>query len=790
MFKDTILINNLSATAIIGNDAWNQPTPQPIQISVKLNTDFHQASVSDNLKYSLNYAVLSRNVLEYMKDNEYKNFKSLGNIAENVSRILLDPKKGGGHQVEVIVRSSKSEIRADNVEYKLNRTRDGRIDSIFDELNVNGLKLLTIIGVFTFERLQKQYLDIDFSIKIFPESNVSIHKLIEDVSQYVESSSFKTVEALVMKTGQLITQKNNIERVFVKAIKPNAIAFTDGVGVSSDMDKDSFKDMEPITTEHFVVDSTKFNSPTLGEDSAFTRKKNHIAYIAFGSNQGNQIKNINEALYHLEKAKINVVSTSSLYISKPMYHKDQADFFNGVVKVSFKDLSPLDLFKKCKEIEYVYINRVKKFTNGPRLIDLDILLYDDIIYNTNDLIIPHKSMLERSFVLQPLCELLRFDILHPVTAESFHHHLAQLLASKSNETLQESSDLLQIVPVPRLELDHDKNPLKFDQLKYSRPALIMGILNVTPDSFSDAGANYNASAKEIETTALRLLDEGATILDIGGVSTRPGSIAPSEEEELRRVLPVVKIIRESENVRLSTCLISIDTFRAKVAEQCLNLGADIINDNSMGLHDPEIFDIVAKYGCPYVMNHTRGTPDTMSKLNNYEPNTNKDITEYMVDPLNPSFNVKNWDPQVANLINGISRELGLQMLKGFKRGIRKWQVILDPGIGFAKHLPQSLIVIKHASHFKKYSMMVNEHCDDDVEHFYLSFNGLASLLAPSRKNFLGRICDEPVPRDRVMSTGAAIMACVQQNADIVRVHDVKEMKKVVKVIDAIYKYIY
>ncbi|CAF1305670.1 unnamed protein product [Adineta ricciae] len=311
----------------------------------------------------------------------------------------------------------------------------------------------------------------------------------------------------------------------------------------------------------------------------------------------------------------------------------------------------------------------------------------------------------------------------------------------------------------------------------------MGIMNITPDSFSDGGDNYNMSADVIESTALRLLDEGATILDIGGVSTRPGSIPSSEDEELRRVLPVIKIIRESKNEKLSTCLISIDTYRANVAEECLKAGADIINDISMGLYEPEIFHVIAKYGCPYIMNHTRGTTQTMSSLNNYESNSNEDIVEYMIDPLNPSFNVKNWDSKVTNLINGVSRELGLQIFKAFRSGVRKWQVIIDPGVGFAKNLSQNLIVIKHASYFKRYSMTVNGHS-------YLTFNGLATLLGPSRKKFLGTLCNEPIARERVISTGATIMACIQQNTDIVRVHDVKEMNKVVKVGDALYKDIY
>ncbi|UJR10665.1 hypothetical protein I4U23_014860 [Adineta vaga] len=162
----------------------------------------------------------------------------------------------------------------------------------------------------------------------------------------------------------------------------------------------------------------------------------------------------------------------------------------------------------------------------------------------------------------------------------------------------------------------------------------------------------------------------------------------------------------------------------------------------------------------------------------------------MVGPLNSSFSVENWSVQVANLINGISRELGLQILKGFKSGIRKWQIITDAGIGFAKNLSQNLSVIKYASCFKKYSMLVTEHCEENIEQIHLTFNGMVTLLGPSRKKFSGTICDGPIARDRVISTGATIMACIQQNTDIVRVHDVKEMKKVVKKGDAIYKNIY
>lgn len=783
MLKDTVFIERVAATAITGKDAWNRPAPQPITISVALNTDFHQASVTDNLKYSLNYAVISRNIAEFMKANEHKNFKSLANIGESVSEVVLDQKKGGGRRAEIVVRSTKSEIRADNIEYRLTRSTTD-CEYVQDELRVNGLRLLTIIGVFTFERLQKQIVDIDLSIKLEKDANTSIHLIIDEVVQYVESSNFKTVEALVMKIGQLIFQNNGngVASVSARVTKPNAISFTDGVGVSSDMTAESFKDVEPIgavETSH-----TTFNLPTSQTDS-FVSKGDHVAYIAFGSNVGDPVKNITDAIELLAQ-HVTVVATSSLYISKPMYVKDQPDFYNGAVKIAFSDKTPHQLLKLLKDIEYNHIKRVKEFDNGPRSIDLDIILYDDISMNTEDLVIPHKLMLERLFVLQPLCELLPPDQIHPVSAEPIHNHLSQFLTSKPNDSVQESSELLQLIPVPRL--DDGQNPLKFDQLNNKHSTLIMGILNITPDSFSDGG-NSLKLVEEILSKAADLVADGALILDIGGASTRPGASQPSEDDELSRVLPVIEAIRASSNDKLASTLISVDTYRANVAEQCLKAGADIINDISMGLYDKKMFEVVAKYGCPYIMNHTRGTPETMSKLTKYESNTNDDIVEYITSPTTGHQELI-YTPEINNLLSGVSRELSLQVLKAFEKGVKKWQLIVDPGIGFAKNLHQNLTLIKHASYFKKYSVLVNEREGESVKHSYVSFNGLAMLLGPSRKKFLGTITNEPDASRRVTSTAASISACIEQNTDIVRVHDVKEMNDAVRTADAIYRDIY
>ncbi|KAI5957777.1 FOL1 [Candida theae] len=793
MSTDLVFVKDISATAITGKDAWNRPTPQPITISVYLNTDFHKASVTDNLKYSVNYAVLTRHISDFLKSNEHRNFKSLGSIAEAVSQIALDEKSGGSEIAKVVVKSPKSEIRADCVEYELVRSRVDRLTN-YDAYNVTKLRLLTIIGVFTFERLQKQIVDVDLKIKITKDDpKLDFHKVVGDIVQYVESSNFKTVEALVFKIGQLTFQNHHgvgIESVDARVTKPNAFSHVEGVGVSSLMTPRNFVDVEPLTLEYSRQGNGGFNLPVENEATQGYKGK-HIAYIAIGSNI-NQLENITKALEKLKAYDITLESTSSMYISKPMYHLDQPDFFNAAAKVSFSGYSPHKLLEILKEIEYQHLARVKEIENGPRTIDLDLLLYDNVQINTSDLIVPHKSMLERTFVLQPLCELLPPDQTHPISAEPFHDHLSQLLRDKPDDHVQTDSSLLQLVPVPRISTKD--NVMRFDQVNYKSPTLIMGILNMTPDSFSDGGKYYSSSLDNIVGEAARLVQQGAQIIDIGGVSTRPGSVEPSEEEEIERVLPLVQKIRESRDAALANILISIDTYRSNVARKCLEAGADIINDISMGRYDERIFQVVAEYGCPYIMNHSRGTPQTMSKLTKYEPNKNDDIVEYLIDPKSgQQENVNN--PELSNFLNGVSRELSLQILKSFKYGVKKWQIILDPGVGFAKSLKQNLAIVANSSYFKKYSIQVNlqdkEGRDTSIQtqsSSYLSFNGMSVLIGTSRKKFLGTVTGKlNTPSDRAMATAATVTSSIQQHADFVRVHDVDKCKDVVITSDAIYK---
>lgn len=761
VMRDTVFINQLAATAIVGKDAWNRSTPQPLLISVAMATDFLRASDEDNLDHSLNYAVISRLIAEYVERKRKHNFQSLAGLTASVWNLVKTDYPHVGVTVDVML--AKLEIRA----LRLVWTKSEDIQ----EAKIAQLRLLTVIGVFTFERLQKQVVDLDIKLTATPQ--VLFREVIDSVVSYVENSNFKTVETLVSRVSQLILQNNEdtVKSVDVKVTKPNAINYTEGVGVSSKFNFGDFHNVPTLETEN--PNELLFNLPVKQKE---IEDKEHTVYIAFGLNVGNQMAQIRHALDLLNQYKVKVLATSLMYLSKPMYFKDQPNFYNGVFKATTRQ-TPHQLLATLKKIEYEHIDRKKDFSNGPRLIDLDIILYDDVCVNTEDLVVPHKLMLERTFVMEPLCELIPPNFIHPVTLEPVHHHLHQLLKAESDGSIQELSHLEQLVPMPRL--DGDVNPLKFDQLHNSRETLIMGILNTTPDSFSDGGANYGKDLAEVEANALALVEQGASIIDIGGVLTRPGSTEPLEEEEIKRVVPFVKMIRQSSHPKLQSVVISIDTYRAKVAAAALEAGADIINDVLMGLYEPEIFDVVAKYNCPYVMNHTRGTPASMSKLTDYCPNSDHDLEELFVDLLQGEVVPLSFDTNA--LITGVSRELGQQVAQAFQRGVRKWQIILDPGVGFAKNKEQNLAITRHARYFKRYAM---SHADGR----YLSFNGMALLVGTSRKKFLGAICSEPEATKRVIATTSTTVALIEQATDIIRVHDVAANKQAALVGDALYRH--
>ncbi len=256
---------------------------------------------------------------------------------------------------------------------------------------------------------------------------------------------------------------------------------------------------------------------------------------------------------------------------------------------------------------------------------------------------------------------------------------------------------------------------------------IMGVLNVTPDSFSDGG-KFDTLEKALKR-AYQLGEEGSDIIDIGGESTRPGALEVSVEEEIERTIPVIKEV--SADIQVP---ISIDTRKARVAEQAVKAGASIINDIS-AFSDPAMAPFVADAGLPVVIMHMKGTPRTMQIAPHYE-----DL--------------------IAEILQFFSERIDYAL----SCGIKEENIIIDPGIGFGKTVEHNFEIIDRLDEFK--------------------IIGRPILIGPSRKSFIGKVLNLD-PDKRLMGTAAAISACILKNAHIVRVHDVKEMKQVCQITDRI-----
>ena len=254
----------------------------------------------------------------------------------------------------------------------------------------------------------------------------------------------------------------------------------------------------------------------------------------------------------------------------------------------------------------------------------------------------------------------------------------------------------------------------------------MGILNVTPDSFSDGG-QFN-SAQEAVDHALKMINDGADIIDIGGESTRPGAKPLPLKEELKRIKPVIKAIRQQ-----TDCLISIDTYKASVAEVALDLGADIINDISSLSYDKNMANLVSTRKAPIILMHMQGSPQNMQ--------------------LAPSYN---------NLINDLIFFFKTKIEIANKAGVLNNMIILDPGIGFGKQMEDNFEIIRELKQIKAM--------------------GYPILLGPSRKSFIGEVLDLPV-EERLEGTLASITVGLINGANIVRVHDVIETKRTISIVE-------
>jgi dihydropteroate synthase len=264
-------------------------------------------------------------------------------------------------------------------------------------------------------------------------------------------------------------------------------------------------------------------------------------------------------------------------------------------------------------------------------------------------------------------------------------------------------------------------------LQLGERTLIVGVLNITPDSFSDGGKYLDPDRAFAH--AIDLEEQGADIIDIGAESTRPGAVRISEAEELRRLVPVLKRLHNKLTIPLS-----VDTYKSAVAQKALDLGADIINDPSALTFDPDLARTVGQANAGLILNHMRGSPETWLKL-----------------------------PPLKDAMQVILKELDAAVHRAMRAGLDRKQIVIDPGLGFGKRKEQNAEILGQLETLARLEMPI--------------------MTGPSRKHFLARESQEGTE----FATAAAVAACVLKGSHLVRVHDVKAMKPVVEVADEILR---
>lgn len=316
------------------------------------------------------------------------------------------------------------------------------------------------------------------------------------------------------------------------------------------------------------------------------------------------------------------------------------------------------------------------------------------------------------------------DFVHPI----FKNTISQLL-----DRLPTSAPpaLAAVIPFPS-----PINPLRSG----STPR-IMQIFNATPDSFSDGSSDNLSIALAIQKLeAMFNMPYPPDILDIGGMSTRPNSQPCSEDEELNRVVPLIRAIRASDHETLKKIPISIDTYRPSVARQATEVGASMINDVRGG-REEGMLETMAELGVPVVLMHSRGDSISMTskKLQDYTP--------------------------LGGVVAGVTSELSQTIAKALENGVRPWNIIIDPGLGFAKSHSENLVLLRHVSEFKQL--------------------GYPLLIGGSRKGFVGKVVGRDVPAERGFGDAGVVGWCAQEGVELVRVHDGMGMGETLRMVQAI-----
>lgn len=422
--------------------------------------------------------------------------------------------------------------------------------------------------------------------------------------------------------------------------------------------------------------------------------------IALGANlpsrEGSHRETLRRALPYIEAEGLHIVRRSSLWLTEPVPRSIHPWYANQVIAITTR-LSPDAVLAALMRVE-AHFERERSIRDAPRTLDLDLITYDEFVLDTAHLTLPHPRMHQRAFVLAPLSEIAP-GFIHPVSGETVEFLLAQ----------SDRTGICRLRDVPA----------------------IMGVVNVTPDSFSDVRPLVETDLAIAH--ALQLIEEGADILDIGGESTRPGAAPVSPIIEQTRIMPVIEAIAAIAAKRGR--LLSVDTRHTSSMALAIRAGATMINDVS-ALGDDGSARLLAETGLPIIMMHMQGVP--LSMQNN---------------------------PLYADVVDEVAQFLDAACHRAISAGVRPDNIWVDPGIGFGKTLSHNIALLNATARF--------------------AVGGRKTLIGASRKGFIARIDRDGAASDRIGGSLAAALSAASRGANAIRVHDVAQTRQALAVWSAI-----
>ncbi|KAJ7757024.1 Dihydropteroate synthase [Mycena metata] len=729
--RDSICINDLVLTVpLLSGAVWpkalGQAALQPVLISLSIPHDISLTASSDDLSHSINYSLLCLRLRDSLNDKTAP-LETLEDLSVRIFDILLlqsssDAPLVSEAHLKVTQTRAPLNCKAVGVESKATSLPGNSWAADYVKHFCENLECSTIIGINPCEREELANCSSKhFHRAITPSLNFPLISIFSP--KKIGKSSYQTLEALASyiaeETLNYLWNANpdpflRAPFVSVGAAKPSAIVFASSSEIQI---RRTYSDYPASFTRQFK------------SEHAHADRATHSVALALGSNLGDRLFNIELALRLLEappavlglgEDAVHVVDTSFMYESTPMYVTDQPSFINCACMIE-TSLMPLELLKLLKTIE-ITVGRLPSVRNGPRAVDLDIVFCAGAVIDTREsprtelddlegeLVIPHPRLAEREFVLKPLNDMIP-DFIHPV----LHQTVSALLAAV------ETGSMYKVIPFPQCPLPTN----------YVFPHTSVDVVPPTLTHWIYPSIHQPANARRTTSRAPRETRVMATL------NTTPDSFSDvSPEEEISRVEPAIAAIRAAH----PQLPISIDTFRPDVARAALSAGANCINDTGDAAEGAlkwmtEMKKAAREFAVPVVLMHSRG-----------DAGSNKDYSAYgYADPG-------------QTVSEGVRIELGRKVdliVKG-RGGVRRWLVIVDPGVGFSKTLDGNLEVLRDAAAITADVSPRNP------------LAGYPQLIGASRKSFLGSPC------------------AVQQGALVVRVHDLHEMIDVVHVANALW----